>query len=1023
MYLIHSVNGAEPFMAFPIDQGMNKVIRTDPLDKPPTLGGELPESNVKEIRWNLDDTYTMALWSAYVDFLDWKCLNLPGIRPFSLTSVIQRQPIHMLVYFDNEDPIVDLEVSNEDHCGLGMAASRYLKKNGNESPNEMKSSEELEEEALLELGEGLYVYSGQRIRLINDGSPSSFVNDGGGLAVLQDSSPSCILMEKAGTKSKLFRNGDIVTIKHCSITADDKMDVRYLSLHRGWWLKWVRSTPKRNGFFSLVFDEGTDPKLPFLTLGHPLKLKHVRWSDYDVGVSSEASTMYGGRLLGLYRHRGTLGDGENQSDPTELENPWMEPVRFRTVEYDDFYHMDGASGESPVQSGRGSIPRSESFVEASKSSIEVPVWLEVFNRNERRTHLVYGIHLTESITGVSKFILRNGSELAPLLRTATNLRSEGANDDLVTRRKSNHDVARKVRRNFGKFPKNTNDGSNVGKRSITGSGSVVRRLDRPRRLQPKNKAASASRQIEQKKFDSATKTSFTAIAEGLGESSVYWEELNGDLSSTEVSRLKAGKILQHLFRRAAESSHGGLDSSVSLLLRSFSLKGVYDWQFLTGGSLEFGICPERKYLIAESIVCHCIWESHWREEWCGLYSDGVVFWKAQACSAYIEIPIHEILGCRRMKGSFFVQGEEVLAIDTVWSCHYVAFRDLDTLIHFHARITELLSLTHSNSGRDAPEAALRVQFWRSANMLVGDEEIHSKWSPVQSGTKKKRRIILNSRKEVFDLDHSKIVDSYFVERLLVKSLDFAPESLHQRLDEFVLFQDELCHLKLFSLAHSDLDAGETMCLFVNLYHCLLQHSLLLCLKAKLHSRSCLHFMRTMCYEIGGDVFSICELKDNLIRGNLCASGLNKAPYISPPGTNPNQCKLGYTTNLINFVLNTADFSFPRHVPLLRSSDVDFVLKQAAVEFIRRNTRIEGKRTLLIPRVFQVYGRDYGGDPSNPRSFLPFILPHLDQPLSSKINALLENETSFSVKYLPYSEDYHSVLSLDDISRKSHFPPS
>jgi hypothetical protein len=53
------------------------------------LGGDIEEDaeSIKRrkkapIAWNTKDTHAMALWSAYVDFLDWKVFNLPGIRPF-----------------------------------------------------------------------------------------------------------------------------------------------------------------------------------------------------------------------------------------------------------------------------------------------------------------------------------------------------------------------------------------------------------------------------------------------------------------------------------------------------------------------------------------------------------------------------------------------------------------------------------------------------------------------------------------------------------------------------------------------------------------------------------------------------------------------------------------------------------------------------------------------------------------------------------------------------------------------------
>ena len=50
------------------------------------------------VDWNLEDTYTMCLWSAYCDWIKWKSLNVPGVSPFSLCRVTGTQPIYLCVY-------------------------------------------------------------------------------------------------------------------------------------------------------------------------------------------------------------------------------------------------------------------------------------------------------------------------------------------------------------------------------------------------------------------------------------------------------------------------------------------------------------------------------------------------------------------------------------------------------------------------------------------------------------------------------------------------------------------------------------------------------------------------------------------------------------------------------------------------------------------------------------------------------------------------------------------------------------
>jgi hypothetical protein len=65
---------------------MDRIVITKPGETPPELGHELYESleSVKRrhkmgaglVDWNLEDTYTMCLWSAYCDWIKWKCLNV-----------------------------------------------------------------------------------------------------------------------------------------------------------------------------------------------------------------------------------------------------------------------------------------------------------------------------------------------------------------------------------------------------------------------------------------------------------------------------------------------------------------------------------------------------------------------------------------------------------------------------------------------------------------------------------------------------------------------------------------------------------------------------------------------------------------------------------------------------------------------------------------------------------------------------------------------------------------------------------
>lgn len=94
------------------------------------------------------------------------------------------------------------------------------------------------------------------------------------------------------------------------------------------------------------------------------------------------------------------------------------------------------------------------------------------------------------------------------------------------------------------------------------------------------------------------------------------------------------------------------------------------------------------------------------------------------------------------------------------------------------------------------------------------------------------RTILNGRRMVFDLDQNSLVEQdidskiRFAEQLLATSLSFSLDSVQRDPKAFVQFLDATSQLRSLSLDLVDRSSHEAFCLFVNIYHCLLQHSLL-----------------------------------------------------------------------------------------------------------------------------------------------------------------------------------------------------
>ena len=138
------------YLSFPVGSSMDRFVASRPGEEVPCLGREIWEDPDRLKRrkrgekgvvvWNTEDTYTMALWSAYVDWVDWQILNFPGIRPFSVTSVAGVQPIKVNLYTIRDggasdggvgsanpprNVMMELEVSNSAKASLGKEAKAW----------------------------------------------------------------------------------------------------------------------------------------------------------------------------------------------------------------------------------------------------------------------------------------------------------------------------------------------------------------------------------------------------------------------------------------------------------------------------------------------------------------------------------------------------------------------------------------------------------------------------------------------------------------------------------------------------------------------------------------------------------------------------------------------------------------------------------------------------------------------------------------------------------------------------------
>ncbi len=542
----------KPHMSFTVEGSLDRLVVSRPNETPPKLGTvieEDPESMKRRkkgipVDWNLEDTYTMALWSAYVDFLDWRVINLPGIRPFGLSSVLGMQPFYLTMYMieDNRDNdkhyqkditnVINLELSNDKEAERGPHAVKWAKENERkkklDAPKVRTSegqkkvvmesnsdilgqdiftsrsaddhAEEIEDdddaETAAELGEGIYMRSGDSVclrELVANGeeehSKGSFVTIGGGFAVLQEQDVTIVIEKtRRSEKNRLIKSGDTVMFK---MVQGNKKENKYLTIHRGWWLKWVSTVPSKNGFFTIYNHDGdldktdqigaqtSDSQSSYLTMGGSFTLRHKRWSSYFVGVAGEPSPTYGGRMLGLYnpkkseqtveeQYQSDEGEADEGDPDLKTSKPtWMKPLVLTAIEPQILIappvplspRMDAFTESKESFLNTSVIVNTKRFTFCNEHAhADVPAWIEMMNRRDRVRQLTYVVRVSprqkeeqKSDDGYQEdlehneksqetfFRLRTGRELAQIMRVGQSVRHYVLPDELAPNRNRKQD--------------------------------------------------------------------------------------------------------------------------------------------------------------------------------------------------------------------------------------------------------------------------------------------------------------------------------------------------------------------------------------------------------------------------------------------------------------------------------------------------------------------------------------------------------------------------------------------------------
>jgi hypothetical protein len=519
--------------------------------------------------------------------------------------------------------------------------------------------------------------------------------------------------------------------------------------------------------------------------------------------------------------------------------------------------------------------------------------------------------------------------------------------------------------------------------------------------------------------------------------------LAGQLSPPEQSLRTTSHALSRMSNAAPHTQLAKKFEEIAN--KEFAPPSELDSSFLKGGAFQLGVVPpEDQILIYDSLVARCLWESHWREEWCGVYEKSIMFFGPTSKQSSLQLSYVDIISVRQLGSRVFspLPGYPMLAIDTSWQCYYVAFPDEVTRHIFSEKIeTQVKYHAEKESPEDPYQNLWKARFWQGFQDSV-DAAVSTgnrKWAKILSGTNAQHRSVMNGRRMVFDVEpwspveESDVPDIERIESFVAKLLNLALvttfDSLETNPASFVAFLDMTSQLRAVPLTRINLTQPAALCIFTNLYHSLLQHALLLTIHGPLHKKSVGHFFRTTCYEIGGDVFSLAELYHCVVRGNMSKPVSPKNPYLDVPrkSTSYHFYALNYIDPRINFILNTGDVSCPQQVPVLRSTSLESQLQIASREFVKRLLSVDNqKRLIILPKVCEIYRHDFGGDGES-SSFhstcLSFCVNLLSTEERVKITKFMVGDTPYAIKFAPCAEQYHQLLSALLLNPQEEETPS
>ncbi|XP_028249819.1 uncharacterized protein LOC114426538 isoform X2 [Parambassis ranga] len=233
-----------------------------------------------------------------------------------------------------------------------------------------------------------------------------------------------------------------------------------------------------------------------------------------------------------------------------------------------------------------------------------------------------------------------------------------------------------------------------------------------------------------------------------------------------------------------------------------------------------------------------------------------------------------------------------------------------------------------------------------------------------------------------------------------KSVDYKGMSVNPAFERYCELAIQLQRVELLSLSRE-----EKLAFFINIYNALVIHGYLR-LGAPTNMWQRYRFFNYVSYLIGGEVFTLQDIENGVLRGNRKGVAQLRRPFSK---TDPRlQMALPDAEPLIHFALNCGAKGCPP-IKTYTPQDIDTQLRTAAEAFLENDDGCvidSGKREVRLSQIFKWYKADFGG---TDEKLLNWVLEHMgDSPKKTSLQGILSAGKT-KVSFLPYdwsSNSFH-----------------